>query len=123
MGQAFKQIQTGQQDVFLVGGVDINIHEFGLNWMERLGHNSKILDPETSCRPFDDTRQGTALSDGGAMLVVEELELAVKRGAHIYAEIKGFNQNCEIEHPYTPNGVGMYESIRDAMLDAGVTPS
>jgi len=65
------------------------------------------------------------MSDGGAVLVLENLQSAVERGAQIYCEISGFSQNTDAFHILRPtdNGIGLYKAIHEAMIEANVTPS
>jgi act minimal PKS ketosynthase (KS/KS alpha) len=82
-------------------------------------------DPEHASRPFDGTRNGFVLGEGAAMFVLEELDKAVDRGAHIYAEIAGFASRCNAFHMtgLRPDGREMAEAIRVALVEARLNPS
>ena len=79
-------------------------------------------DPDNALKPFDVTREGLVLGDGGATMVFESLESAQRRGAKIYCEIVGFHNNIEGEHMLTPTveGKGIFKSIYFALKEAGI---
>jgi act minimal PKS ketosynthase (KS/KS alpha) len=81
-------------------------------------------DPEHACRPFDRTRNGLVLGEGAAILVLEELESAKRRGAHVYAEIAGFAARCNAYHMtgLKPDGREMAEAIDAALHEARLNP-
>ena len=75
----------------LAGGIDLNLNKWGRTMMEQVkALNTTDIDPAKSCCPFDKKRVGTVLSDGGALIVLECLDHALARGAHIYCEMTGF---------------------------------
>lgn len=75
--------------------------------------------------PFDESRCGPVLSDGGGILVFESLESALKRKAKIYCEVGGYSQNTDGYHILRPtdNGIGLYKAFKEALVEAGITPS
>ena len=82
--------------------------------------------PDKASRPFDKKRKGPVMSDGGAVLILESLESAIKRKSpNIYCEIAGFRENTEPYHILRPteDGIGLVKAMRDALVEAGVTPS
>ena len=124
IGQAFRNIQQGLCDVALTGGVEAPISPVMMemyNSMLVLG-DSPNGDPTKASRPFDLTRNGFVLSEGAAILVLEELENAKKRRANVYAEIIGFGSNCGAYHMVTPNpsGEDAAEAMEMALEDADV---
>jgi 3-oxoacyl-[acyl-carrier-protein] synthase II len=126
LGQAFLQIQRGEADVMLAGGADSLAGELLLAGFCLLGALSRRNhDPEGASRPFDKDRDGFVAGEGAAMLVLEEREHAVARGATIYAELAGYG---ETESAYRitdlpENGRGIVEAMRHAIDDAGLSPS
>jgi len=126
LGQAFLQIQRGDADVMLAGGADSLAGELLLAGFCLLGALSRRNhDPEGASRPFDKDRDGFVAGEGAAMLVLEEREHALARGATIYAELAGYG---ETESAYRitdlpENGRGIVEAMRHAVDDAGLSPS
>jgi len=122
---ALNLIRLGKADVILAGGSEAAITPPGVggfNSMKAL--STRNDDPKTASRPFDADRDGFVIGEGGACLVVEEYEHAVKRGAHIYAELAGGGANCDAYHMTAPDPEG--EGAADVMLlaleDAGLSP-
>ncbi len=122
---AASMIQLGKADVMVAGGSEAPITVTaigGFNSMRALSTNNESY--QTASRPFDATRDGFVIGEGAAILVLEEYEHAVKRGAKIYAEIIGYGQNADAYHITAPSpaGVGASESMRIALEDAGIAP-
>jgi 3-oxoacyl-[acyl-carrier-protein] synthase II len=118
IGQAADAIRSGRIDAALAGGTD------ALARLTFSGFNAlRLMDP-APCRPFDRGRAGMNIGEGAAILVLEELERARARGAHLYAEIAGFAFGCEAFHPTAPEPDGrpvaavVREALRDAQLDS-----
>lgn len=111
----------------IAGGADFNLNRHFFEGMELFGANcNKYNDqPEKASMPYDIKRQGPVMSDGGGVLILENLESAQERGAHIYCEIGGFSQNSDAFHILRPtdNGIGLFKAIHSAMIEAQVTPS
>ena len=123
---AASQIQLGRADIMVSGGTEAPISIPGLggfNSAHALSTNNEEY--RTASRPFDKTRDGFVLGEGAAILIVEEYEHALRRGAHIYAEIAGFGMTCDAFHITAPREDG--ESASDAMelalREAGLTPA
>lgn len=95
--------------------------------MELFGANCNTFNdnPEKASMPFDAKRSGPIMSDGGGILVLQSLESALQRGSPIYCEVSGFSMNTDAYHILRPtdNGIGLYKAIRNALLEAGITPS
>ncbi len=122
IGEAFRTITRGDADVCICGGAESKINPMGLLRQELLGRLSRSNDPDQACRPFDVARDGTVISEGGGLLILEELEHARARGAHIYAELAGFgaSSNTHDWHTPDPQGRGIALAARKALADAGL---
>ena len=111
----------------VAGGFDINLNQNFASGMELMGASCiKFKDqPLKASRPFDRDRAGPVLGDGGALLLLESEETALKRGAKIIAEIKGYSQNSDAYHILRPqmNGSGAIRAMRDAIIEAEIEPS
>ncbi len=119
-------IRLGRADVMLTGGSDADITYSGVGGFNALRALSVRNDsPATASRPFSRSRDGFVLGEGGACLVLEEYEHAVRRGAPVYAELAGVGINADAYHMTAPDptGRGAAEVMRLAMEDAGVTPA
>ena len=126
LGLALQTIRRGDADCMLAGGFDSMINPLGLSSFCLLGALSTYNDtPQTASRPFDLTRNGFVLGEGAAFLILEEWEHAKKRGAKIYAELKG-EGNSLSSYRITdshPNGDGAIQAIRGALNDGGLNAS
>ena len=126
VGYAFNAIRHGELDVILMGGAEATIfpQAFSAFCMLR-AMSQRNDDPERASRPFDKERDGFVLGEGAGMLVLEDLERAKHRGAHIYAEISGFGMTCDAYHMTAPEPSGRQatRAIQIALKDAGVTPT
>ena len=125
IGEGADVIRQGRADVMLAGGSDASICEFGLaafNVIKAL--STRNHNPKEASRPFDKDRDGFVCGEGAAVLVLESLEHALGRGAHILAEIAGFGSTADAYHMVAPEprGDGMAGAMRAAMEDAGVQP-
>ena len=116
IGNAFELIQMGKQDMVFAGGGD-EVHWTLSILFDAMGAlSSKYNDaPATASRPFDITRDGFVISGGGGIVVVEELEHALDRDAHIYAEIVGYGATCDGGDMVKPSGEGAVRSMRMAL--------
>ncbi|MGL5682260.1 MAG: beta-ketoacyl-ACP synthase II [Marinifilaceae bacterium] len=122
---ALNLIRLGKADVIVAGGSEASISIPGVGGFNALkALSTRNDDPKTASRPFDADRDGFVIGEGGACLVLEEYEHAVKRGARIYAELAGGGANCDAYHMTAPDPKG--EGARDVMLeaieDAGLKP-
>ncbi|OGT80723.1 MAG: beta-ketoacyl-[acyl-carrier-protein] synthase I [Gammaproteobacteria bacterium RIFCSPLOWO2_02_FULL_52_10] len=116
IGNAYELIQLGKQDIVFAGGGD-EVHWTQSILFDAMGAlSSKYNDnPATASRPFDVTRDGFVISGGGGIVVVEELEHALARDAHIYAEIVGYGATCDGADMVKPSGEGAIRSMRMAL--------
>lgn len=122
---AFNYIRLGKADVFITGGSEAAINEAGVggfNAMKALSERND--DPKTASRPFDVDRDGFLLGEGGAALILEDLEHALARGAKIYAEVAGGGMSADAHHITAPHpeGLGATNVMHAALLDAGMKP-
>lgn len=123
---ALNLIRLGKADVIVAGGSEAAITVPGVGGFNAMkAISTRNDDPQSASRPFDAERDGFVLGEGGASLIVEEYEHAVKRGAKIYAEFAGGGMNCDAHHMTAPHPEG--EGAADVMLlaleDAGLTPA
>jgi 3-oxoacyl-[acyl-carrier-protein] synthase II len=125
IGNAQMYIRAGMADAMLAGGVEAPVCPLGLGGFGTMRALSRRNDdPEGASRPFDAGRDGFVLAEGGAVLVLEELERARSRGARIYAEIAGYGMSSDAHHVTEPDpaGANPARAMRNAMDDAGITP-
>lgn len=126
IGLALRAIRRGEADYMLVGGFDSMINPLGLSSFCLLGALSTYNDtPSTASRPFDGTRNGFVLGEGAAFLMLEDWDIACRRGANIYAELAG-EGNTLSSYRITdspPDGKGAIEAIELALADAGLQAS
>ncbi|GAB5030383.1 3-oxoacyl-(acyl-carrier-protein) synthase 2 [Nannochloropsis oceanica] len=124
LGLAYAHIAHGEADVCLAGGAEAAVTPFGYaGFCSMKAMATKYNDnPSQGSRPFDKDRCGFVMGEGAGMLVLESLEHAQKRGAHIYAEVAGFGQACDAHHITTPHpeGAGLAKAITLALDDAGL---
>jgi 3-oxoacyl-[acyl-carrier-protein] synthase II len=125
VAHAADMIQRGDVDVMFAGGADAPIHPiivaaFGASYALSDRNN----EPQRASRPFDRKRDGFLMGEGGCILVVEELERARRRGAHIYAELIGWASTCDAHHMChpDPSGEQAARALTQAMAQAGVRP-
>lgn len=125
IGEATELIRRGSVDVMLSGGAHSMIHPFGVTGFNLLTALSTRNDePQRASRPFDRERDGFVLGEGASMVVLEELEHAKKRGAHIYGEVLGYGTTADAFRitDTHPEGRGAISCMKMAMADAKVTP-
>lgn len=123
---AFVYIKLGKADIIVSGGSEAPITEAGIggfNAMQAL--STRNDDPQTASRPFDKDRDGFVMGEGGACIVLEELEHAKARGAHIYCELAGFGLSADANHITAPHpeGLGAMNVMKNALEDAGMSPT
>lgn len=116
IGEAFRLIKNGYADVMIAGGSEAAITPIGLGGFYSMKALSPASDPKRASIPFDKDRSGFVMGEGGAILVLETEESALKRGATILAEIVGYGSTCDAYHITSPDPEG--EGAADAMLDA-----
>ena len=122
-GEAFRAIKYGLADAIITGGAEAAVHPLAIGGFanSRALTNAETL--EDACTPFDARRSGFTIAEGAGILVFEEYEHAVKRGAIIYAEVAGYGNTCDAHH-YTaprPDGIPASKAIRMALDEAGYT--
>jgi 3-oxoacyl-[acyl-carrier-protein] synthase II len=125
IGEAAEIIRLGEADVMLSGGAHSMIHPFGVTGFNLLTALSTRNDnPRGASRPFDLHRDGFVLGEGAGMLILEELEHARRRGAHIYAELLGWASTCDAHHMChpDPSGEQAARALHLALAKAGVRP-
>ncbi|MCX4527201.1 beta-ketoacyl-[acyl-carrier-protein] synthase family protein [Streptomyces sp. NBC_01551] len=126
VGYAAELIRDGSADVMITGASDAPISPITVACFDAIKATTpRNDDPEHASRPFDLTRNGFVLGEGAAMFVLEELESARRRGAHIYAEIAGYASRCNAFHMtgLRPDGREMAEAIRSALDEARIDPA
>lgn len=125
IGEAVEIIRRGEADVMLSGGTHSMIHPFGVTGFNLLTALSTNNDnPTGASRPFDRLRDGFVLGEGAAMVVLEELEFAKARGAHIWGEVVGYGSSADAFRvtDIHPEGRGAISCMRMAIADAGLSP-
>ncbi|MGN1187189.1 MAG: beta-ketoacyl-ACP synthase II [Lachnospiraceae bacterium] len=124
VGDAFRQIRDGYQDVILCGGAEASITPFGIGGFTSMRALSTSTDPARASIPFDKERNGFVMGEGAGVLVLEEYEHAVKRGAKIYCEVAGYGATCDANHVTAPLADGSMAAacMTNAMKDAGIKP-
>jgi len=118
-------IRVGMADVIVTGGSEAAVNEVGMGGFSAMhAISTRNDDPATASRPFDASRDGFVLGEGGGALIVEDLEHALKRGAKIYAEVVGFGLTADANHITSPHpeGLGAYNVMKNALADANITP-
>jgi 3-oxoacyl-[acyl-carrier-protein] synthase II len=126
IGDSFKIIQRDDADVMICGGAEACITVMGIGGFAAMRALSTRNDaPEKACRPFDRDRDGFIVGEGAAILILEELETAKKRGANIIAEVVGYGMSSDAFHVTSPpeDGEGAYRVMRNALRDAKLDPS
>ncbi|MFC1914877.1 beta-ketoacyl-ACP synthase II [Chloroflexota bacterium] len=125
IGQAYKLIQYGEADVMVAGGTEAPVMPIcvaAFNAARAL--STKNSEPELACRPFDAQRDGFVLGEGAAVIILEELNHALERGAPVLSEIIGYSANSDAFHitQPSPNGEGATKALNLALKKAGVNP-
>jgi 3-oxoacyl-[acyl-carrier-protein] synthase II len=124
IGDAFRMIQRGEADAMLAGGTDALIHPVVLAGFCALRALSRHnAEPERASRPFDAERDGFVLAEGAGILVLEAMETARARGAHVYAELCGYGLSADAHHPTAPSTDGPARAMALALADAGLRPA
>jgi 3-oxoacyl-[acyl-carrier-protein] synthase II len=123
---AMQHIQRGEADIMLAGASDACVIPTGMGGFSAAKALSKRNDdPQAASRPWDQNRDGFVMGEGAGVLVLEELEHALARGATIHAEVLGGSYTCDAHHMTEPNptGEGVALCIRRALADAGIQAS
>ena len=125
IGDSFEIIKRGAADVMVTGGSECAITSLGVaGFCSLKALSTRNDDPQGASRPFDKTRDGFVIAEGAAMIVLEELEHARARGAHIYGEIIGYGMTGDAYHVTAPDpsGSGAAGAMKGALTDAGLSP-
>lgn len=124
IGEAFRAIKHGYEDVVLAGGSEASISHLGMGGFTSMKALTTSADPNRATIPFDKERSGFVMGEGAAILVLEELEHAKNRGAKVYAEVVGYGMTCDAHHITSPSPDGKYaaRAMRQAMDEAGIRP-
>ena len=125
IGDAFRTIQYGDADIMISGGAEATVTPMAIGGFANMKALSERNDsPETASRPFDATRDGFVMGEGAGILILEELEHALNRGATIYAEIVGYGATGDAYHltAPAPDGEGAQRAMKRALKDAGLEP-
>ncbi len=125
IGDAFRLVQRGYAQAMICGGTEAAVTPLSVaGFAACKALSTRNDDPAHACRPFDRDRDGFVLGEGSGILLLEELEHALSRGAKIYAEIVGYGMTCDAHHITSPvpGGEGAARAIQLALKDAGITP-
>lgn len=124
IGEAYRTIQYGDADVMIAGGTESSITPIGIAGFSALTALSFSEDPQRASIPFDKDRNGFVMGEGSAVVVLEELEHAKRRGAKIYAELTGYGCSSDAYHITSPaeDGSGAATAMLNALKDGGVAP-
>ena len=126
IGDAFRLIQRGYAQAMICGGTESPVTPLGLAGFSSVkALSTRNDDPTSASRPFDRDRDGFVMGEGAGILILEELECALSRGARIYAEMVGYGMTCDAYHMTSPvpDGEGATRAIQLAIKDAGLTPA
>jgi beta-ketoacyl-acyl-carrier-protein synthase II len=124
LGDAAEIIRRGDADVMVAGGAEAAITPMGVGGFAACRALSTTKDPAAASRPFDAERNGFVIAEGGAVLILEELEFARARGARILGEIAGYGMSADAYHMTqpAPEGAGAVRAMQAALRDAGMQP-
>lgn len=125
IGEAFRIIREGREKIMIAGGAEAPLAPLTYGAFDIIKSMAKERkDPTRACRPFDATRTGFVMAEGGGSMILESLEHAQARGAHIYAEVLGYSLNNDAYHMSSslPAGESAIESMRFALKEAGLRP-
>ena len=121
IGEAFRAIKHGYADAIIAGGTEAAINPLAIGGFANIKALSTTENPAEACRPFDARRNGFVMAEGAGIVVLEEYEHAVGRGAEIIAEVAGYGNTCDAHH-YTaprPDGTTTAAAIRNSLEEAG----
>ncbi len=125
LGEAYRHIKDGYADMMFAGGTEAAITELSIGGFTSMKALTTATDPNRASIPFDKERSGFVMGEGATILILEELEHAIKRGARIVAEIAGYSDTCDANHITAPCETGEYvalameQSIKDAGIETG----
>ena len=121
VGEAYRAIKHGYADAIIAGGAEASVHPLAIGGFANSKALSRSEDPLKASIPFNANRNGFVIAEGAGVIVLESLENALKRGAHIYAEVVGYGNSCDAHHVTAPNPDGLPASraIRQSLDEAG----
>lgn len=124
IGEAFRRIQNGEEDMMIAGGCEASITPLGIAGFQSMRALHTGTDPRRASIPFDAERSGFVMGEGAGILILESLEHAQKRNAPILAEITGYGATCDAHHMTAPDpsGRGAARAMEKALADAGLQP-
>ena len=124
IGDAFRNIRDGYEDVMIAGGCEAAITRLSIGGFTSMKALSDATDENRASIPFDQERHGFVMGEGAGMLVLEEYNHALQRGAHIYCEMVGYGVSCDAYHitAPAPEGEGGARAILNALEDANISP-
>lgn len=125
IGDSFRIIQRGDADVMICGGAESAITPMSVaGFASMRALSTRNDDPQHACRPFERDRDGFVIGEGAGIMILEELELAKRRGARIYAELVGYGMTADAFHLTMPDetGSGAIRAMRKTIRDAGIQP-
>ncbi len=125
VGESFRLIQEGKADAMISGGSEAVVTPLALGgFCSMRALSNRNNEPERASRPFDLNRDGFVMAEGAGILILEEINQALERGAHIYAEVVGYGMSADAYHISAPdpNGVGAILCMKNAVEDAGLKP-
>jgi beta-ketoacyl-acyl-carrier-protein synthase II len=125
IGDATRQIQYGDADIMIAGGAEAVVCPLGIAGFSAMrAMSTRNDDPTHASRPFDKDRDGFIMGEGAGIVVLEDYEHAMKRGAKIYAEVGGYGATCDASHitAPAPGGEGAARAMAKAITDARLTP-
>ncbi len=122
IGEAFEMIKANRADVIIAGGTEASITGIGMAGFTALTALSNSLDPKKASTPFDKNRSGFVMGEGAGVVILEELDHAIARGAKIYAEVVGYGATCDAYHITSPSpeGEGAARAMKQAIDEAGI---
>ena len=120
-GEAYRAIKHGYADAIITGGAEASVHPLSIGGFANSRALSREEDPLKASLPFNVNRKGFVIAEGAGVMIFESLENALKRGAHIYAEVVGYGNSCDAHH-YTaprPDGIPASRAIKQSLAEAG----
>ena len=120
-GEAYRAIKHGYADAIIAGGAEASVHPLAIGGFANSKALSRSEDPLKASIPFNANRNGFVIAEGAGVVVMESLENALKRGAHIYAEVVGYGNSCDAHHVTapSPDGLPASRAIRQSLDEAG----
>lgn len=126
IGEAFRLIRYGGADVILAGGAEAAVTEIALaSFGNATALSTRNEEPQKASRPFDQSRDGFVIGEGGAIVILESLSHALQRDAVIYGEVTGYGASSDAYHMVAthPEGIGAYQAMKLALREAGIAPA